>query len=286
MDRADRAGLGIAVAGHVLVFGALSIGLIARPKPSLPPPPPPVDIQIVDEAALKDSAPTPSQAPPAQSTAPEVAPPVEAPPPPEPVVAPPPAPVPAPTPAPVPRVVARPKPTPVLKPLPQKPPPKRAAAKTPPARPTLKLALATPTRSAAQTRPRGVHLGPNFLKGIVDHPTASTAQTPRAPVGALATASIGRMVREQLKPHWKAPTGADAELLRTELSIALNPDGSVKDVHVIRTTGQTDSNRAQVKLHQEAAIKAVRLAAPFSLPPDLYSAWKLLEPVGFDKRLG
>jgi hypothetical protein len=41
-----------------------------------------------------------------------------------------------------------------------------------------------------------------------------------------------------------------------------------------------------VRLHQEAAVKAVRLAAPFVLPTELYDAWKVLEPVTFDKRLG
>jgi outer membrane biosynthesis protein TonB len=99
-------------------------------------------------------------------------------------------------------------------------------------------------------------------------------------------ASLAREVLRQLKPHWKAPTGADAEQLRTTLSISLTRDGQVASVRVIETTGVTDSNRGQVRLHQEAAVKAVRLAAPFVLPAELYDAWKVLEPVGFDKRLG
>ena len=57
-------------------------------------------------------------------------------------------------------------------------------------------------------------------------------------------------------------------------------------MRVIDTVGVTESNRGQVRLHQEAAVKAVRLAAPFVLPAELYDAWKVLEPVGFDKRLG
>ena len=290
MDRAERAGWGAAVAGHVLVFGALSLGLVAVPKP-VPPSTPAVDVQIVDEVALKDQVTNPAPAPPAPSVAPEVGPPLEVPPPPppEPVAAPlpkeSPAPVPpAPKPAP-----ARPKPLPVTKPVAAPP---RPVAARPVSKPTAKpvTARAILSRDAlAQTspaRPHGARLGNDFLKGIGDRPSASTSTVPRGPVGAVATASIGRLVREQLKPHWKAPTGADAELLRTELSISLGPDGSVRDVHVIRTTGQTDSNRAQVKLHQEAAVKAVRLAAPFALPAELYDAWKLLEPVSFDKRLG
>ena len=287
MDRAERAGWGAAVAGHVLVFGALSLGLVAVPKP-VPPSTPAVDVQIVDEVALKDQVTNPAPAPPAPSVAPEVGPAVEAPPPPpEPVPAPkksaalvPPVPTPAPVKA---------KAAPALKAVaaPTRPPAAKPVAKAP-AKPVVARAILSRDTLAASppARPHGARLGNDFLKGIGDRPSASTSAAPRGPVGAVATTSIGRLVREQLKPHWKAPTGADAELLRTELSISLGPDGSVREVHVIRTTGQTDSNRAQVKLHQEAAVKAVRLAAPFALPAELYDAWKLLEPVSFDKRLG
>ena len=45
------------------------------------------------------------------------------------------------------------------------------------------------------------------------------------------------------------------------------------------------SNRPQVKLHQEQAVRAARLASPFKLPREYYDAWKLLSPIGFDKRL-
>jgi hypothetical protein len=97
-------------------------------------------------------------------------------------------------------------------------------------------------------------------------------------------ASLGAEVRRQLKPHWKAPTGADAELLRTELSISLAASGAVTGLEVVRTTGQTASNRPQVALHQEQAMRAVRLASPFRLPGEYYDAWKQLK-VTFDKRL-
>jgi hypothetical protein len=104
-------------------------------------------------------------------------------------------------------------------------------------------------------------------------------------VGAAVKSSLAAEVRRQLKPHWKAPTGADVEQLRTELSIALAPNGTVTNVEVLRTTGQNESNRPQVRLHQEQAVRAVRLASPFQLPAEYYDAWKLLSPIGFDKRL-
>ncbi len=252
MQRAEQAGLGIAVAGHAVLFGALSLGLIAAPKP-VPPLTQPVDIQIVDKVGLTDTAPNPAIEEPAASVAPEFGPPVEVS-----------APVPAP--APLPKAASAPAPT--------KPAPKAA---TPAVKPAVKPAAAPP---------RGSRLGSDFLKGLTDRPSASTAQTPRAAAGPAVEASLAREVLRQLKPHWKAPTGADAEQLRTSLSIRLNADGTVAAVRVIETTGVTDSNRGQVRLHQEAATKAVRLAAPFVLPTELYDAWKVLEPVTFDKRLG
>jgi hypothetical protein len=252
MQRAEQAGLGIAIAGHVVLFGALSIGLIAAPKP-VPPLTPPVDIQIVDKVGMTDTAPNPSTIEPAASVAPEVGPPVE---------------------VPLPEPVARSLPKTTPAPTPPKPAPKVA---TP---------APKPAAAPAPAKPRGSRLGSDFLKGLTDRQTASTAQTPRAAAGPAVEASLAREVLRQLKPHWKAPTGADAEQLRTLLSIRLNGDGTVAAVRVIDTTGVTDSNRGQVRLHQEAAVKAVRLAAPFVLPTELYDAWKVLEPVTFDKRLG
>lgn len=269
MAAADRIGWGVAGVGHVVVFGVLSLGLAIAPKP-VPPLTQPVDIQIVDEVGLTDTAPNPSLVEPAASVAPEVGPPIEAP-------------SPAPVPAPLPKAApAPPKPAPSPAPVP-KSAPKAAAKPAPPARPKLALDLSRPQ---TQAPPRGSRLGNDFLKGVSDRPTASTSQAPRAAAGPAVEASLAREVLRQLKPHWRAPTGADAEALRTTLSIRLARDGTLVDVRVIATTGVTDSNRAQVRLHQEAATKAVRLAAPFVLPQELYDAWKVLEPVGFDKRLG
>jgi hypothetical protein len=74
--------------------------------------------------------------------------------------------------------------------------------------------------------------------------------------------------------------------LRTELRVELSKDGSVIGTpEVVRQTGITASNKTQAKLHAEQAIKAVRLASPFKLPPQFYDEWRVLEPLGFDRRL-
>ena len=275
MQRAEQAGLGVAVAGHVLLFGALSLVLNVAPKP-VPPVVQSVDIQIVDNVGPTDTAPNPSTIAPAASVAPLVG---------APVVAALSNPVatstsPAAPAAPAAPATKPPMPTPSV----TKPTPKlaRKTATAAPPRPKLSLDLSRPDALA----PRGSRLGNDFLKGVTDRASTTTRQTSRAAAGPSVAASLAREVLRQLKPHWKAPTGADVEQLRTLLSIHLNPDGTVAAVKVIDTTGVTESNRAQVRLHQEAAVKAVRLAAPFVLPTELYDAWKVLEPVTFDKRLG
>jgi outer membrane biosynthesis protein TonB len=261
MQRTEQTGLGISLVGHVAIFAALSLGLFAATKPMIPPTQP-IDIQIVDKVGLTDTAPEPPKVEPAQSVAPVVGPPEEAP---------------TPEPAPVQReAVAPPKPAPTPKPAP------KAVVK-----PSVKPAPSKPTVKPSVAPARGSKLGSDFLKGVSDRPSPSTSQAPRVvSVGPAQQAAIGRLIREQLKPHWKAPTGPDSEQLRTELRVRLAKDGTVISVEVIGTTGQTDSNRGQVRPHQEAAMKAVRLASPFvGLPAEYYSAWGVLETVGFDKRL-
>jgi hypothetical protein len=76
----------------------------------------------------------------------------------------------------------------------------------------------------------------------------------------------------------------DSDKLVTILSIELNPDGSLaKTPIVIGQEGINDSNRPQAKRHAEMAIRAVQLAAPFDLPPELYDSWKKLPPLRFRK---
>lgn len=180
MDRADRAGVGVAVVGHVALFAALSFGLAASIPPK-PVPPPTMDVSFVDEVALKPKAPAARQA---AAEAPDIGPVEEAmpqsvPPAPAPVVEPlpqPPAPEPTPTP-PVPRPapqpvakprpepVAKPRPEPVAKPVPRTPAPvkvvkptpvkstsvKSTPVKTTPVKPA--LAKPAPAKQAAKAAP-------------------------------------------------------------------------------------------------------------------------------------
>jgi len=249
MDRAEATGLGVATVSHAALLAALSVGFATTRLPT--PRNDPLEVSFVEEVGLESTAPAPSAAEPAPLRAADDGLPAPALPAPPGVQ-----PVPAPQPA---ARTALPKPNPA-------PPKPESAAKPAVSRPTGRLS--------------------GLLSGVADRDSDSdSTRPPAAAAGPAVQASLQAEVRRQLKPHWKSPSGADAELLRTELSIWLARDGSVTRVEVIRTTGQTASNRPQVKLHQEQALRAVRLASPFNLPDKFYDEWKYLSPIGFDRKL-
>ncbi|MHA6769318.1 cell envelope biogenesis protein TolA [Sphingobium ummariense] len=319
MDRAETIGLGVATAGHVLLFGLLSAGFLATPNP-LKLNSPPMDISLVDEVALKSTAPRISTEPPPPSVAPEkgptedAAPAREPEPQPEPVPAPP-KPQPKPTP---PKEVAKPappKPAPAPKlapakkevakaPAKPKPAPEKPAPKAKPAPEKTKAAAAAPTKSTARPKtdaparasgqgkaekPKGSLLGKDFLKGIDTNADAprKPAPPPAAAMGTQQKAALDAEIRRQLKPHWRPPSGADADQLVTLLEVRLDQSGRVIGTpEIIDQLGVTASNRPQAKLHAERAIQAVKLASPFrNLPPEYYEQWKWLRPLRFDARL-
>jgi outer membrane biosynthesis protein TonB len=287
MERTEKIGLGIATAAHVLLFGALSTTFLATPNP-LKLNSPPIDVSMVDEVALHSTAPRVSFEPPPPSEAPEKGPTEEAAPAPAPrqvepdVVPAPPPPKPSPPKQEAEKPKPKPKPTTPPKPA-EKPKPVKEKPKADPAKP------ATAAGKGKTERPRGSILGKDFLKGIQTETPARAppkpAATPAAAIGPAQKSALDAEIRRQIKPYWKAPTGSDVEQLRTIVAVDLNRDGSISgSPEIVETTGQTASNRGQVQLHQELAIKAIKLAAPFKLPPDLYDGWQSLR-IAFDKRL-
>ena len=131
-------------------------------------------------------------------------------------------------------------------------------------------------------------LGKDFLKGVTDQSSVSRNQNIAASKASpQAVAALQNEVTRQLKPHWQrlAPTGADAELLRTKLRFNLDRNGALVGAPtILGTTGRTASNAPQLSLHAERAVAAVRRAAPFRLPEKFYNEWKQIT-YDFDKRL-
>jgi len=315
MERAEKIGLGVATAGHVLLFGLLSVGFLATPNP-LKLNSPPMDVSLVDEAALKSVAPQVSIQPPPPSVAPEEGPTEDAAPAPvpEPAPAPEPEPVPAPpppkpappkpvakpapakpTPAPpkkdVPKAAPKPKPAPekpAQKPAPQKPRP--AAAPATPAKASQKPAPSAkanaPPRASGQgkaEKPKGSLLGKDFLKGIDTESDAprKPAPPPAATMGPAQKAALDRLISDQIYRHLKLPSGADVEQLVAFLEVKLDRNGRVIGrPEVLDVQGQTDSNRPQVSIYKERAVQAVLQASPFQgLPAEYYDQWNWLKPL-------
>jgi periplasmic protein TonB len=249
LSREERIGLGIAAAAHVALVAALVWQV--RDDPTALPIPERMSVSLADEVSLESTAPDPSaeaQAAVAPILSPE----------PEPVV----------EPQQVVREQVRPTPRQTVSP---RPTPRASERPTPRPSPT-------PTRQAGGTR-----LGDDFLRGVGGNEGRGT---PAATFGAAEAASLIQAISREIKPHWNAPQGVDAEKLVTVLSFELNPDGSLKGTpRVVSQSGVTDSNRPQQQLHAERAIRAVQLAAPFDLPDEFYDKWKRVSSLRFDRRL-
>lgn len=184
-------------------------------------------------------------------------------------------------------------------PAPQAPPPRPVARAIPDAAPQ---PARQPLRPQEQTRARpqppkeaakpaggsGSRIGDDFLKGVPGGQTrgARSNNPPAQDIGPSVKAALAGAIARQLKPHWSAPQGADADQLVTVLTWDLNQDGSLTGTpRVVGQSGITDANRTQALRHAEQAIRAVRLAAPFDLPEDLYAAWKHVASFRFDRKL-
>jgi len=283
----ERLGLGIAAAAHV----ALVAALVLYDKPPAKPlaMPEKIEVSLAQEVSLESTAPDPSAEPQAAIApvlSPEPAPEPVAEPepaPPEPVREPPPRPVeraPAPRPTPTARATPRPIPTPTATPTQRaRPEPKPSATPTQQARPEPRP-TATPTQRAGGSR-----IGADFLEGTSAGERSETTGRVAAAFGAAEAASLNSAIARQIKPHWSAPQGVDAEKLVTLVRFRLNEDGTLQGrPSCVEQSGVTPSNEPQKSLHCERAIRAVQLAAPFDLPDQFYDRWKLVTS-RFDRRL-
>lgn len=143
---------------------------------------------------------------------------------------------------------------------------------------------ATPAKAAAKGG--GSRIGDDFLEGKGSSTSTSETRAPAAKFGSAERAALSSAITRQLRPHWTAPSGVDAEMLISTVSWDLNADGTLKGRPRCKTdpASITASNQPQAGLHCERAIRAVQLAAPFNLPEQFYDRWKALE-WQFDRRL-
>lgn len=298
MDRAEKIGLGLAVAGHVVLFGLLSVGFLATPNP-IKLKQQPVEVSLVKDVGLEAAAPQ-AETQPAQSVAPDQGEPEDAAPPAPVQAAPEPKPEPIPQPAPKPepkpaQVKPAPKPVPAPKPEPKtqqkrkKEPPAAEKAAEKPAPPKHQTASAakpekTPPAKAQGTgksaesksaRPHGSRLGPDFLKGLTSDESKSTSQSPRAAkIDAAALASIVQAIARQIQPcaDRQVDPGPGANEIVTTLNLKLNEDGTLAATPtVVRQTGINDENQRYARRVIDLGIAAFKGCSPLKLPPQFYS---------------
>ena len=94
------------------------------------------------------------------------------------------------------------------------------------------------------------------------------------PLRSLAISEID-LVRQQIRECWSLPAGAkEAENLSIEIKMAMNPDGTVRQAHIL------DKNRLQsdpfFRAAAESALRAVLNphCNPLKLPPEKYQQWQ------------
>lgn len=265
LTREEGWGLAISIAGHVALLALL---VLRPPAGDVVVPPQRVEVTLSDEVGMTSTSPDPRQ-----DARADVAPVIGEAAQPQ-----------------VPESVPVPE-RPAIQPEPPKPVPRATTASRPAPRPSARPSPAP--RPTARPAPRptaqsgGSRIGNDFLEGTQGAQGATNSSSPRAAeIGPRVRAALSGAITRQLKPHWVAPQGADAEQLVTILAWDLDRDGSLSgNPRVVQQLGITDANRAQASRHAEQAIRAVQLAAPFNLPDDYYDGWKRIAAFRFDKRL-
>jgi len=277
MERAEKVGLGVAAGGHLLLFGALSLGWLLTPPP-VPPPPPPMDVSMVDDIGLVAQAPQSTVAPTA-SKAPDTGPAEEAPPP----AAAPPAPEPAPpvkqpkAAAPPPKSSPQPAPAPKA---PAKPTPEKA--KTPPKRDAAALSNVMAdikgegkNRDAKGRKQRASLLGDDFRKTLAQSQANTHSDAPQAAkMSAQALAGIVDAIKRQIQPcaDRQINPGPGANEIKVVLNLRLNRDGTLAATPtMVRTSGTTDDNQRYVQRVRDLGIAAFKGCSPLKLPQEYYA---------------
>ena len=104
---------------------------------------------------------------------------------------------------------------------------------------------------------------------------------PIAPLGARLTTSEIDLVRQQIEQCWNVPAGArDAENLRPEFKIYMNPDGTVRSATLVNSDRLGDPFFRAAADSARRAILNANCHGPLKLPPDKYdgiNGWNTID---------
>lgn len=264
MDRTEKLGLGAAVGGHVVLLGAMALGLMMSAEPVSKPEA--ISVSLVGEIAEVSTAPDAIQeesAPPAPAEA------EPAEPPPSPAIQ-------------IERPVEKPQAKPVPKPLPRETPPpskvttKKVAVKQPPAKTNT-----APAKSGKGTTPAKTGgLSKSFedsINAIGKAPGAGKAVgTPAARSASVIRSATNTTIAAEVRPLIPscAPRTSDNSSLRVFVSLSISPSASLVSANVYDVQGITPSNEAQVDEMKRCVLQSLKAASPYNLDPEEYEVWK------------
>lgn len=243
ISREEKLGLGLAALGHIAL-----VWMLVAYKPGAPPPPPErVSVTLSDELGAVSTAPDPT-ANPAPDQGPALGEPA-----PEQMAVPQPEPIPTTT-APAmaaPKVAAK---------IPAKPPqqPQKTSTRTPPAQ--------AGASSFDNLFGKGIPGG----NGKDKTPAASKAS-------AQQVASWDSSIKSKVLRQWNScpVNGLDIAMLRATVRFTLDRNGGILSIEEPVVTGITEANRTQARPFRDCAIRAIKLAAPFTgMPVEFYDEWK------------
>jgi periplasmic protein TonB len=265
MDRAEKLGLGAAVGGHVVLLGAMALGLMMSAEPVSKPEA--ISVSLVGEIAEVSTAPDAIQeesAPPAPAEAEPAEPPPS-------------------TAMQIERPVEKPQAKPLPKPLPRETPPpakvatKKVAVKQPPAK--ANTAQAKSGKGTTPAKPGG--LSKNFedsINAIGKAPGAGKAVgTPAAKTASEVRRSVSVSLASQIRSRVRAcaPSGVEINKIETFVTLNLEPSGRLTSVRFDKQIGVNDSNQPQAAPLKDCILQAVRAASPFEgLDPEYHDVWK------------
>lgn len=188
-------------------------------------------------------------------------------------------PAPEPEPEPVPEAKPEPVPQPrATTPPPPRPAPSQAAKAPPPKSPPAKTAAApkAPPAKSPPARAGASSFDSAFSAGIPGG-TGKAKTPPAAQASAQQVSSWSSSINSKVRGPWNScpVSGLDVGKLRASVRFTLAPDGRLASIAEPEITGITDANRPQVKPFRDCAVRAIRLAAPFTgLPPEFHEQWK------------
>jgi periplasmic protein TonB len=265
MDRAEKLGLGAAVGGHVMLLGAMALGLFLSNEPLKKPEA--ISVSLVGEIAEVSTAPDAIQeesAPPAPAEA------EAAEPPPAPVMQ-------------IEKPVEKPQAKPTEKPVKRDvaPPAKTAVKKIPVKQPPAKIAAAA-TKSGKGTAPaKPAGFSKSFedsINNVGKAPGAGkTVGTPAAKSAAEVRRSVSVSLASQIRSRVRAcaPSGVEINKIETFVTLSLDSSGRLSSVRFDKQVGVNDSNQPQAGPLKDCILQAVRAASPYEgLDSEYYDVWK------------